>query len=72
MMLCGEISDEEKKENKYVVKFDHTYSVDDNLFSAYKLSNLRKREQVLMERNKKGYYQCKERDYELFDAMIAS
>ena len=36
MMLKHGISDDEVKQNKYVAKFEHTYSVDDNIFSAHK------------------------------------
>ena len=59
MMLCGDILEDEIKENKYVSKFKHTYIIDGNLFSADKMADLRKREQSLMEGNKKCYYRCK-------------
>ena len=32
MLLEDGISDDEVKENKYVAKFEHTYSVDENIF----------------------------------------
>ena len=46
--------------------------MDKNLFSADTLTDLRKRELLLMERNEKGYYRCKERYYKLYNATTVS
>ena len=43
IMLEDGILDDEVKQNKYVAKFEHIYSVDENICSADKMEDLRAR-----------------------------
>ena len=64
-----EPSEGEEQDNKFFAKVEKTYA-EENIFAADDLEDMVKKEKVMLERNEKGYYRCRQRDKQLYDDMM--
>ena len=69
--LGEELSEGELEDNTFFAKLESTYA-EENIFAADDLKDMIKEEKVMVERNEKGYYWCKQRDKKLYDDMMAA
>ena len=64
-------SEEDKiKECKFFLKYKNTFNVDEAIFTPVDVDEMKNREQVMMERNDRGYYRCKIKDRELYEQIM--